>query len=118
MITLQETTAWDGNIPNHKYIVSDDKRWMYGYIKVGNKYPDMFNKPIGFDVRGRKFVEVLRTRDVVEQQEETGKVYLLQGSKGVTHTVTFRDGGYSCSCPAATFRRQECKHIQSIKSSQ
>ncbi|MCY3411810.1 MAG: SWIM zinc finger family protein [Candidatus Heimdallarchaeota archaeon] len=37
--------------------------------------------------------------------------------KGVTpkYKVTLTNGEYSCSCPSYTFRKQECKHIKSVK---
>lgn len=64
MITVQETTMWDDNTPNHKYILSDDMMKSFGYIKVGDKYPYIFNKPMAFDKRHRTFKTVVRTKDV------------------------------------------------------
>lgn len=65
MITVQETTKWDDDTPNHKYIMSDDMVNAYGYIKVGDKYPHIFNTPIRVDRRYRTFKTVVRTKDVL-----------------------------------------------------
>ena len=109
MITVQETTA--GNeYPNHRYILSDDKQFAYGYIREGEKLPQLFSEPIRFDIRGRKFTITLRTHDA-----ETGNVWYIKGSKGQMHTVRKQDGKYNCSCPAFVYRRMECKHIQHVK---
>ena len=111
MITVQETTVWDGNFPNHKYILSDDKQKAYGYIKNGDRYPTMFSKPMGFDPRRRTFEVLIKTKDV-----EKG-VWYIQGSKGDTYTVKINDEGeYTCSCPASMYRKMECKHIQQVRS--
>ena len=56
MKMYKEITKWDDNTtPNHTYILTDDKSKMVGYIKVGEKVPKMFSKPMGFDTRYRKF---------------------------------------------------------------
>lgn len=69
MITVQETTVWDKNYPNHRYILSDDRQWMYGFIHANEKYPKLFSKPIGFNTNGRTFVRVVHTKDVEEPQK-------------------------------------------------
>ena len=57
MYFLKEVTDWGDTTPNHIYILSDKKSTkILGYI------PDrgsiiMFDKPMTFDKRGRKFVE-------------------------------------------------------------
>lgn len=61
MITLQETTSWD--FPNHKYILSNDRRTMFGYIKSGETKPILFNGPRRFDPRGRTFIKLVQTND-------------------------------------------------------
>jgi hypothetical protein len=47
----QETTVWDGNVPNHIYLLSTDKSKMYGYIQTRGKenVPETFKKPYRFD---------------------------------------------------------------------
>ena len=56
MIVVQETTNWPW--PNHTYFLSDDKSKMLGYIKQGTEQFIKFNKPLGFDARGRKFTTI------------------------------------------------------------
>jgi len=34
-----------------------------------------------------------------------------------TYKVTFKNSKWSCTCPANQFRRQECKHINKIRTS-
>jgi SWIM zinc finger. len=34
-----------------------------------------------------------------------------------TYTVTYKNKKWSCTCPANQFRRQECKHINKIRTS-
>lgn len=111
MITVQETTKWDGDFANHKYILSDDGRWAYGYIKHGEKYPYIFNKPMGMDWRGRSYIVLIRTKDV----DPAVKQWRVSGSKGNVYIVSEEDGVFSCTCPASTYKRAECKHIQQVK---
>lgn len=62
MITVRETTKWRSGTPNHDYILSNDKRLAFGYIKQGEKYPDLFKKPIRFDPSRRTFVTIVKSR--------------------------------------------------------
>lgn len=55
MIIVRETTVWDGNYPNHIYVLSDDKSKLYGYVRAGTLEHKTFSKPMGFDPRGRTF---------------------------------------------------------------
>ena len=41
--------------------------------------------------------------------------YDVDGSKGVVYKVVNNKGKWTCSCPASTFKRGECKHILSLK---
>ena len=112
MLTVQETTRWsDGTIRNHKYIVSDDMRVAYGYIKHGERLPELFRRPIQMDWRGRQYRVVVHTKDVVPNTRQ----WKVAGSKNNVYTVTLEDGRFSCTCPAATFRHVECKHIQGVR---
>ncbi|CAB4127262.1 hypothetical protein UFOVP84_99 [uncultured Caudovirales phage] len=56
MIKLKETTVWD--VPNHTYILTDDKQSMLGYIIEGTTEVIMFKKSMRFDRRRRTFKEV------------------------------------------------------------
>ena len=59
MKLFRETTKWP-KAPfalNHSYVLSDDKQWMYGYVKVTE--PTIlieFSKRIRFDARYRTFI--------------------------------------------------------------
>jgi len=44
------------------------------------------------------------------------KKYNVPGSNSAVWTVGIdKDGNYGCSCPVWKFKRQECKHIKSVK---
>jgi len=62
MITVQETTDWEW--PNHQYILSNDRRRMFGYIPKGKTKPMLFGGPRSFDPRGRTFKVLVKTEDV------------------------------------------------------
>ena len=111
MITVQETTAWDTDyhVPNHKYIMSDDMRKAYGYIKEGELYPQLFNKPLEMSWTRRKYKVLVKTDDITDEQ-----VWRIEGSKGNKYKVRLVDGLYSCTCPAGHFRGH-CKHIEKVK---
>lgn len=112
MITVQETTVWSVPCPNHKYILSDDRRSMYGYIRVGDKYPTIFTNKMSFDAKGRTFVVLVRTKDIPESDT---RIWNIKGSKDNVYTVSLKEGTYSCTCPAHSFRRMICKHIESVQ---
>lgn len=62
MITVQETTVWENpEQQNHQYILTNDRRYALGYIKHGEKYPQMFSKPMRFDARNRSFTVLVKT---------------------------------------------------------
>ena len=61
MVVFRETTKdWYGNVANHTYILSPDKRWLYGFIPSGKTAKDvqMLKGRIGFDTRYRTFERV------------------------------------------------------------
>lgn len=64
MITLQETTYWGPKAVNQIYILSDDRREMYGVISAGHTRPTLFTRPIRFEARGRTFKLLVRTKDI------------------------------------------------------
>lgn len=46
------------------------------------------------------------------------KVYNVEASKpGNFYEVKNQNGNWSCSCPAAAFRRGDCKHIKNLRES-
>lgn len=56
-VFLQEITEWE--YPNHIYIFADKKSSKcIGYIPNDGKTIFMFEKPLSFDKKKRKFVEV------------------------------------------------------------
>jgi hypothetical protein len=75
---FQETTDWGDDIPNHLYLLSDDKRVMYGYIKAQTNEHKMFSKPIGFDPKHRDFKVVAKgPQDPVKKLTELVKPAIL-----------------------------------------
>lgn len=65
MKLFRETTVWKGcQQANHVYALSDDKQWMYGYVKQGTSVLIEMNKRIRFDTRYRTFKEIKRGQDV------------------------------------------------------
>jgi hypothetical protein len=58
MKILQETTVWEGKVPNHIYYVTDNKERLLGYIKAGSNEPVVMSKPIKFSTRYRTFKEL------------------------------------------------------------
>ena len=61
MKVFRETTS-DWSVPqdNHIYILSPDKRWMYGYVPKGKSARDvvMLKHRLQFDTRYRTFKEL------------------------------------------------------------
>lgn len=117
-----ETTKWPDSVPNHVYLLSDDKSKAYGYVRHGTDFVFTFSKPFGFGTKGRKFEEVANTFNYNLEPEITNtevladkalKVWTIAGSKGNTYTVTLKGSTLSCSCPGYTYRRQ-CKHTESV----
>lgn len=115
MITVQEVTEWSDNTPNHKYILSDNRMKAYGYIKQGTDVPELFKVPMAFNASRRKFVVLVRTKDV---EVDTSRTWKITGSRGDIYNVSLLDGKYTCTCPSATFRGQLCKHIKQIQEEQ
>jgi len=115
---FQEVTEWADNVPNHIYYLKDDKSFLVGYIQVGSKKLFKFKKPIQFDIRGRKFVEVkgkTESDDVYfakpVQQPIAKETIEVEGSNGKKYILEKLGGRYVCSCPGYQFRRS-CKHSQ------
>lgn len=115
---FQEVTEWADNVPNHIYYLKDDKSFMVGYIQVGSKKLFKFKKPIQFDIRGRKFVEVkgkTESDDVYfakpVKQPIAKETIEVEGSKGKKYILEKLGGRYVCNCPGYQFRRS-CKHSE------
>ncbi len=112
----QETTVWDGNVPNHIYLLNTDKSKMFGYLRRGTEDVMVFKKAIQFDQRGRRFREVVELGEIdlhnLEPQAE--QTWQFTGSKGDVYVVQKTDNMLKCSCPGYTFRG-DCKHIKQVK---
>jgi hypothetical protein len=114
---FQEVTEWSGNVQNHIYYLSDDKRKMVGYIQNGKKDLIKFSKPMSFDSKGRKLL-------LLSIKAESDEVYFptsnasqrveVAGSSGKKYYLTKTDNKWTCSCPGFTFRHM-CKHISAQK---
>jgi hypothetical protein len=111
----QETTEWEGNTPNHTYLLNDSKDRMVGYVPAATGVLQLFKRPIGFDIRGRKFRVVPNTFGYVEPREEpVVPTWEVRGSKGDVYKVSLENNEYTCTCTGFKFRGH-CKHIDSIK---
>ena len=111
MKVFNEVTDWA--VPNHTYILSDDKSKMYAYVKRNTKTVTEFKKPYRFDSKGRKFVEVPNTYGYVKPEAvPEGFVKIVLGSKGDKYTITEVDGVRQCTCSGFKFRGS-CKHVTS-----
>lgn len=113
MLIVLEKTEWSGPFPNHIYALSKGRDKMFGYVKHGTSEWQWFKGPRGFDARGRKFL-VLEEREDPVTDPSVEQWGIPSSTKG-TWTVKREDGQFSCDCPAAKYRRQECKHIQQVK---
>lgn len=59
MRVFQEITSdWVGDVPNHIYYLTDNKEKMVAFYNVVTKKITKFKKPIGFDMRYRRFKEL------------------------------------------------------------
>ena len=116
----QEITEWEGDIPNHIYLLSDDKSKAFAYVRKGTDKVFEFSVPIAISMRGRKFKTVPNTfgyeikaeKKVVEKP--VGEQFTVTGSKGDKYVVTKLNGQYSCNCTGFMYRGK-CKHADEIK---
>lgn len=111
---FQEITAGD-SYPNHIYMLSDSKEFMYGYIKSGSENLEQFKSRYRFDTRGRKFREVPNTYGYVEAAViNTADRWEIVGSSGNRYIVEREGGKLKCSCSGFKFRGK-CKHVETPK---
>jgi hypothetical protein len=54
----QELTQWQGNTPNHVYLLNDDRSRAIGYVKHDTDDLIVFKKSVTFSTKNRKFKEV------------------------------------------------------------
>ena len=103
-----EVTEWEGNTPNHIYLLDGDKA--LAYIKAGEKKPMYFSQPLRISKRGRKF-QLLKGNPFKPVAADPVLI-AVKGSKGDTYYVDPTEK--SCTCPGFTFRGK-CKHLESVK---
>lgn len=58
MRVFQETTVWEGKVPNHIYYTSDSKSKIYAFYNTVTKETKKFKQPIRWDMRYRTFKEL------------------------------------------------------------
>ncbi len=116
MLKVQEITVWPDTTLNHIYFLDDSKTRMYGYVNARTNQEQWFDGKRGFDARHRKFKLLAKLADP-EAAPAIAKQWTVAGSKGASYTVTNDGGSWSCTCPAAAYRKGECKHIVQLKES-
>lgn len=102
-----EVTEWEGNTPNHIYLLEGDKA--IAYIKRGTTEPFYFSKPWNMDKRGRKFQKVEPSPFAAVKTDP--ELVEVKGSRGETYYVNPTEK--TCSCPGFKFRGK-CKHVDSV----
>jgi hypothetical protein len=58
MRVFLETTKWKDNVPNHIYLLTDNKEFMVAFYNVNTGLIKKFVKRIRFDMRYRTFKEL------------------------------------------------------------
>lgn len=111
---FQEITEGD-YYPNHIYLLSDSKEFMYGYVQIGSDKLEMMKSKYRFGATKRKFKEVPNTFGFVEQPEvvvvDTKDRWTVTGSKGEKYIVERVGKKLTCTCSGFKFRNK-CKHIE------
>jgi len=98
--------VWNGNTPNHTYLLNGNK--ITAYIREGETEAVYFKTPLMFDKRNRKFItlSVNPFKTVVKSDK-----ILIEGSRGAVYELDKTHK--TCSCPGFQFRRK-CKHVENI----
>jgi hypothetical protein len=108
---FQETTE-GGHYPNHVYLLSDNKEFMYGYVKAGSEQLEMFQSRYRFGTTKRRFKEVPNTFGYKEPEVTvTADRWQVKGSSGNTYTVERVAGQLTCTCSGFKFR-SKCRHTE------
>jgi hypothetical protein len=113
MKVLQETTAWEGNTPNHIYFTDDSKSRMFAYVRAGSNSVFKFSKPLPIDTRKRQFREIPDTFGFSAPEPTAEKTWTISGSKGDIYVVTLEENVYNCTCSGFKFRG-DCRHIKGL----
>jgi hypothetical protein len=108
---FQEITPGDA-YPNHVYMLSDSKEFMYGYVKQGTVELTTFRERYRFGTKARKFTEVPNIYGYTEAPlVNTADRWEVAGSTGNRYIVERENGVLKCSCSGFQFKRK-CKHTQ------
>jgi hypothetical protein len=118
MKILQEVTEWKSRAKfNHVYFTNDSRSKIYGYVPCGGLRAIRFDKPLTFDVRGRKFVAVANTwQFTAEEDAPQARSWSVTGSRGDIYTVSEMQGRLLCTCSGFQFRSR-CRHVDQIRES-
>lgn len=118
MKILEEVTEWKSRSKfNHVYFTNDNRSKIYGYAPRGGDHAVRFDKPLSFDVRGRKFRAVANTWNFqVDEPAATNRTWSVTGSRGDTYTVSEVQGRLMCTCSGFQFRSR-CRHVEQIRDS-
>ena len=112
MIIVKETTKWNDNTPNHVYVLSDDKRSMYGYVNALTGKAMKFKNRCSFDPRYRTFRILKRGVESGEEQSKN-RTWKVTGSKGDVYTIEETENGKTCSCAGFGYRGK-CRHVNQV----
>lgn len=93
--------------------------------QFGNSFGILTSNNKTYVIPGWHEVPVGTTRDQIKFEKAPkpktvkGLTYMVPSSSNTeaTYTVTYTNRKWSCTCPANQFRRQDCKHINKIRSS-
>ena len=109
----QEITEWD--VPNHTYLLNNNKDKMIGYVPRSTGKLELFKVTMPFSTTRRKFKAVENTFGYKEKPEvEIGRNWVVKGSKGDTYKVSLKNGRYNCTCSGFMYRGT-CKHSKQIE---
>lgn len=105
MIEIREITDWIH--PNHTYFVDNTQSKLLGY-KSKNGKVCMYEVPMSFSTRGRKFE---RIREIADKKDPNVNVTRIVSPSGNVYFVNaFADGTKTCSCIGFKFHGK-CKHL-------
>jgi SWIM zinc finger len=88
----EQVPTYKWSVPGTICLTTGDPRW-----PVREIHPDAI-------------VSIDDAPTVSKPKADAPKVYVVQGSKGSTYTVTSGPSGLSCDCPGFQFRKS-CKHL-------
>jgi hypothetical protein len=112
MEAFLETTKWEGNTPNHTYLLEGDRA--IAYIKAGSNEQFYFSKPLTIDKRGRTFKKVDNPFTRVNPLGLTANEPALIEVKGSKGEMYYIDPiAKSCTCSGFKFRGK-CKHTANL----